>query len=389
MAIPISYNIRNLIVRKTTTLMTALGIALTVAVLAAAMAVGQGLANAFTASGHPLHLLLLRKGSNSELISSVPRQAFNERIKLRPQIAATTTGEPMASPESIVVIALNRPDAPSGMNLTLRALGPVGIAMREDCKITAGRWFQQGRREVVVGGAVATRYPDAQIGKKLKFGRGEWDIVGVFESPQMARNSEIWGDFDQINGDFNRQQSSSSVLVRARDEVALEALKNELDTDQQLQVEIMTEKAYYAQQTDSAAPLEYLGIFVAVIMAIGSCFAAMNTMYAAVARRSKEIGTLRILGFSKTSILFSFLFESLLLALLGGLLGLALVLPLNGLATGVGSNVTFAEVGFELRITPPVIYVGLGFALVMGALGGLLPAGSAARKEILAALRDV
>lgn len=389
MAIPISYNIRNLVVRKTTTLMTALGIALTVAVLAAAMAVGQGLTKAFTASGHPLHLLLLRKGSNSELISSVPRQAFNERIKLRPQIARNAQGEPMASPESIVVIALNRPDAPSGMNITLRALGPVGISMREDCRIVSGRWFQSGRREIVVGAAVAARYPDAQIGKKIKFGRGEWEIVGVFESEQMARNSEIWGDFEQINGDFNRQAASSSVLVRAQDDVALEALKNELDTDQQLQVEIMTEKAYYAQQTDSAAPIEFLGIFVAVIMAIGSCFAAMNTMYAAVARRSKEIGTLRILGFSKSAILLSFLFESMLLALIGGLIGLALVIPLNGLATGIGSNVTFAEVGFELKITPSVIYVGLGFALFMGAIGGLLPASSAARKEILTALRDV
>jgi ABC-type antimicrobial peptide transport system permease subunit len=179
------------------------------------------------------------------------------------------------------------------------------------------------------------------------------------------------------------------VLVRAEDEVAMQALRNELNTDPRLQVEILTEKDYYRQQTDSGAALQFLGVFVAVIMAVGSCFAAMNTMYAAVARRSKEIGTLRILGFSRGAILLSFFIESILLALLGGIAGILLVLPLNGFTTGVGSNATFAEVGFQLRISPPVMLAGMLFALFMGAIGGLLPAGSAARKEILTALREV
>ncbi len=388
MAIPLAYNIRNLVVRRTTTLMTALGIALTVAVLAAALAVGAGLSKAFTASGHPLHLLLLRKSSTAELISSVPIPVFKERIKLRAGIAKDDKGEPLASPETVLVINLPSVDAPDGMNLNIRAVPPAGLKLREDCVITQGRWFQQGRRELVVGSAVAKRYPDAQVGKQITFGRGKWDVVGVFDSPQMARNSEIWGDFDQISGDFNRLEVASSVLLRAQDEVALDALRNELNADPQLQVEIMTEKAYYAQQTDSGAPLEFLGIFVAVIMAIGSCFAAMNTMYAAVARRNKEIGTLRILGFSKSSILLSFFIESILLAALGGVIGILLVLPLNGVATGIGSNLTFAEIGFELRITPGIAVFGMAFALFMGALGGLLPASSAARKQILTALRD-
>jgi putative ABC transport system permease protein len=389
MAIPISYNLRNLVVRKTTTIMTALGIGLTVAVLAAAMAVGEGLSQAFTAAGHPHHLLLLRKGSTSELISAVPRDVFQERIRLRPGIKKDGSGEVMASPETILVISLPSVDAPEGMNLTLRALRPIGIAMREDCRIVNGRWFQPGQREVVVGSAVARRYPDAQLGKEITFGRGKWKIVGVFDSPQMPRNSEIWGNFDQVNGDFNRQETSSSVLVRAEDEVAMQALRNELNTDPRLQVEILTEKDYYRQQTDSGAALQFLGVFVAVIMAVGSCFAAMNTMYAAVARRSKEIGTLRILGFSRGAILLSFFIESILLALLGGIAGILLVLPLNGFTTGVGSNATFAEVGFQLRISPPVMLAGMLFALFMGAIGGLLPAGSAARKEILTALREV
>lgn len=389
MAIPIAYNIRNLVVRKTTTIMTALGIALTVAVLAAAMAVGAGLSKAFTASGHPLHLLLLRKGSTSELISNVPRTTFNERVKLRAGIAKNAKGEPMASPESIIIVNLPSIEAPEGMNLTVRALGQIGLDMREDCQIVSGRWFQPGKREIVVGSSVARRYPDAQIGKQIEFGRGKWDVVGVFDSPQMARNSEIWGEFSQVSADFNRLESSSSVLLRATDEVALQALKNEMDTDQQLQLTFLTEKQYYEQQTDSGDPLKFLGIFVAAIMAVGSCFAAMNTMYAAVARRSKEIGTLRILGFSRFSILVSFFLESVLLALLGGVLGILLVLPLNGLSTGVGSNLTFAEVGFDLKITLPVIAVGMAFALFMGAIGGLLPAGSAARKQILTALREV
>ncbi len=336
----------------------------------------------------PLHVLVTRKGSNSELASNFARSVFND-MRFKAGIARGKDGEPMASLEMVSVINLPSVESPDGMNVSLRGLTPLGIAMREDMKIKAGRWFTPGRREVVVGDSIARRYPDAQLGKKLSFGRGEWEIVGVFESPQMARNSEILTDLNQAAGDFERSEVLSSALVRANDEVALQALINDLNYDQRLNVEARTEKAYYAEQTASGDLIRYLGTFVAVIMGIGSCFAAMNTMYAAVARRSKEIGTLRVLGFSRSSILGSFFFESVCLALIGGLLGVLLVLPLNGITTGLGSNTTFSEVAFQLRVTPRIMLNGVLFALVLGAFGGLLPAFSAARKQILTALRQV
>jgi ABC-type antimicrobial peptide transport system permease subunit len=226
------------------------------------------------------------------------------------------------------------------------------------------------------------------LGKKLRFGRGDWEVVGVMDGGQSSVNSEILGDLNQVSSDFNRADGLSSVLLRATDEATVPALINSLNDDRRLGVEAQTEKSYYEAQTSSGALLQYLGIFISIIMAVGSSFAAMNTMYAAVARRAREIGTLRVLGFSRGSILFSFLIESLLLSALGGLLGCLLVLPLNNITTAVGSFVTFSEIAFNFRVSPQIMAAGLAFALVMGALGGLFPARMAARKEILTALRD-
>jgi ABC-type antimicrobial peptide transport system permease subunit len=212
--------------------------------------------------------------------------------------------------------------------------------------------------------------------------------VGVMDGGQSSVNSEIFGDLNQVSSDFNRADGLSSVLLRATDEATVPALINSLNDDRRLGVEAQTEKSYYEAQTSSGALLQYLGIFISIIMAVGSSFAAMNTMYAAVARRAREIGTLRVLGFSRGSILFSFLIESLLLSALGGLLGCLLVLPLNNITTAVGSFVTFSEIAFNFRVSPQIMAAGLAFALVMGALGGLFPARMAARKEILTALRD-
>ena len=202
-------------------------------------------------------------------------------------------------------------------------------------------------------------------------------------------NSEIFGDLNQISSDLNRLDGLSSVLLRATDTSTLPALINSLNDDRRLNVTSRTEKSYYESQTNSAAPLQYLGIFISIIMAVGSSFAAMNTMYAAVSRRAREIGTLRVLGFSRNGILFSFFLESLLLSALGGLLGCLLVLPLNNITTGIGSFVTFSEISFNFRVSPEIMAAGILFALVMGALGGLFPARTAARKEILTALREI
>jgi putative ABC transport system permease protein len=388
MAIPIAYNLRNLIVRKTTTVMTALGIGLTVAVLVADLALVEGLRTAFKATGHPLQILVLRKGSNAELNSSVTREAL-QILKSKPGLAVNEAGEPMASPETLGVINLPSVDSPNGMNLTVRALSQVGVGMR-DVKIqSGGRWFQSGQREVVVGKSVAKRYPNARPGKRIRFGRGEWEVVGVFDAGESAVNSEIWGELNQVSSDFNRQDTVSSVLIRAADSGAFQALFNSLNDDRQLGVNALREREYYEQQTSAGAPLQFFGLLVAVIMAIGSSFAAMNTMYAAVARRAKEIGTLRVLGFSRGSILFSFLIESLLLAFIGGVFGCLLALPINGVTTGIGSFATFSEIAFDFRVSPSTMISGIIFALVVGAIGGLFPASNAARKEILTALREI
>ena len=388
MKIPISYNIRNLIRRRTTTIMTALGIALTVAVLLSVFAMVEGLRTSLSATGHPLHILVTRKGSRAELNSQMTQEQF-QTIKVKQGIASSPDGGPMASLELVTVVILDSPENPSGINISLRGLTTTGFAMREYARIAEGRMFQPGRREVVVGKGLAKRYPKARIGSKLDFGRGEWDVVGVMDGGRSAADSEIFCDLAQLASDQNREAALSSVLIRAADRASMQALMNDLPGDRRLNVDAVSEKSYYEAQTTSAAPIQFLGIFVAIIMAVGSSFAAMNTMYAAVARRSAEIGTLRVLGFSRGGILISFLIESLLLSLLGGAIGCLLVLPLNNFTTGIGSFVTFSEFTFDFRITPGIMLTGVVFALVMGALGGLFPAASAARKEILTSLREI
>ena len=387
MAIPLAYNLRNLVVRKTTTLMTALGIALTVAVLLSILALVNGLRATLSSTGDPLQIVVLRKGSESEIVSNFLREQYQD-LKFKPGIAAGKDGQPLASLEVLTIINLASIDHPEGVNLSVRGLAPVGIEMRPAVHIVSGRWFQPGHRELVVGKPVAARYPDAQIGKKIQFGRGMWDIVGVFDAGQSALSSEIWGDLNQVSSDLQRLEVLSSALVRTTDAVTAKALMNDINNDQRLNMNALSEKAYYDAQTVTAAPIEYIGFFVSIVMAIGSSFAAMNTMYAAVARRAREIGTLRVLGFSKISILFSFFVESVLLAGLGGVLGCLLVLPLNGITTGIG-NTNFSETAFNFHVSPQVMATGIAFAIVLGAVGGLFPARNAARKEILTALREI
>jgi putative ABC transport system permease protein len=387
MKLPISYNVRNLVVRKTTTIMTALGVALTVAVLLADLALVNGLREAFASSADPRNVLVLRKGGTSELNSAATRQQFQD-IKFKPGIARNEKGDPMASLEIITVVSLKSSDFGQSSNLTLRGLTEAGVQLRS-VRISEGRWFAQGQREIVVGAGTAKRYPDARLGKRLKFGKGYWTVAGIMDAGRGAANSEIWADLNQAASDFNRENGLSSVLVRAADEASVSALVNSISDDQKLNMVARTEGEYYESQTVSALPIQFLGIFVSVIMAVGSSFAAMNTMYAAVARRAKEIGTLRILGFSRGTILLSFLIESLVLSALGGILGCLLVLPLNNVTTGIGSFITFSEISFNFNVSPTIMGAGVVFALFMGAIGGVFPARSAAKKEILTALREI
>ena len=386
MAIPISYNIRNLIVRKTTTLMTAAGIAMTVAVLLAVLGLSEGLQKAFAAQGNPLHVLVLRKGGNAELTSLFTPEQF-QTVKSFPGIAKSSDGQPLASLEVVTIITLANAQSPEGINITLRGISPRGLDMRS-LKLVQGQWFKPGLRQLMVGKSLAKRYDQAQVGKQIKLRSNYWTVVGVIDGGDSAINSEIVGDGNEIASEYNRRDTYSSALVQATDEVAAAALRNALEADRRLNVTAMSEREYYEAQTTSARPIQILGAFVCIIMAVGSAFAAMNTMYAAVARRAKEVGTLRVLGFSRGSILLSFFLESVFLSLVGGLLACLIVLPLNSVTTGIGNFVTFSETSFNFRIGPQIMLWGLAFSAILGAIGGLLPARQAAKKEILTALRE-
>jgi putative ABC transport system permease protein len=387
MAIPIQYNIRNLKLRKSATVMTALGIALTVTTAIFIMALLAGLNAAFRGSGDPLNVLVLRKGATAELSAGgVDRDAV-PIMKDLPGVARDPQGQPMISGEDLLVIVLPRNDGSGETNVTVRFMTPMGMEMRPEVKLAAGHWFTPGQREIVVSNSIHKRFAQANVGDSMWIGKGTWTVVGIFDSSGSAHDSEIWGDINQLNADFDRV-TYNSVLIRATDPVAADALKNRVSDDQRLKLAGMLEPDYWSKQTNSGAPIKFVGTLVAIIMAIGSCFAAMNTMYAAVAYRSREIATLRVIGFSRPSILASFVFESVLLSLLGAAVGIVLMLPMNGMTTGTNNPVTFSEAVFSLRMTPAVLGSAVLFAVIMGLFGGIAPAWHAARREILASLRD-
>ncbi len=388
MPIPISYNIRSLAVRRTTALMTAFGIALTVAVLLASLALVDGLRRTFEVTGNRLNLLVMRKGSTSELSSAMTRETFQDLL-FKPEIARSSRdGWPMASLEIVTTIRLPATGNPRGINVTVRGLLPVGIDLR-DLRLQDGRWFASGRREVVVGQEIARRCPGTHTGGSVRFGKRDWQVVGVMDGGRSAVSNEIFGDLNQVSADFNRPQQLSSVLLRARDAATVPALADSLNNDRRLNAFAQVERDYYERQIAAGNPIRMLGLFVSAIMAIGSGFAAMNTMYAAVDRRTREIGTLRVLGFSPGSIMLSFLLESTVLALVGGIIACLLVLPLNGIRTAVGNFATMSEVAVNFGVGPDVLLIGIAYSALLGIAGGLLPARMAAQKEILTALREV
>ncbi len=366
--------------------MTALGIALTVSIAVLIMALLSGLRQAFVASGDSRNVLVMRQGADAEMMSFVTHEQA-ETLKMLPGVARDSRGAPMASGETFVVIALPRRNGTGEVNVTVRGVSPMGIELRPKVKLVEGRWFTPGQREVVVSTSVNRRFADAGVGDRMAFGKGIWTVVGMFDAGGTSHQSEIWADTNQMAADFDRP-GYSSMLLRAQDEATAEALTHRVTDDQRLKLQGMVETAYWEQQTRSGMTIKYIGTIVAIIMAIGSCFAAMNTMDAAVAYRAREIATLRTLGFSRPSILGCFVIESVLLAAMGGAVGIVLMLPFNGLTTGTNNMSSFSEIVFAMRITPGVVASAMLFAVTMGVLGGLAPAWHAARQNLLAALRD-
>jgi len=387
MAIPISYNVRNMVLRKGLTLMTAMGIALTVMTAVFLMMLLAGMKKAFVKSGDPLNVLVMRKGSTSELAGGFTKDKLPVLSAL-PGIAKNASGEPLVSGEWVVIVNLPRKDGTGDTNVTLRGMGANGLELRKNVKLVDGTWFSTGQHEIVVSRSIHSRFAHTGVGEMLDFGKGQWKVTGIFDGGGTAADSAMWGDVNQVADQFNRQNALGSAYLHATDPVAADALKHRVADDQRLQLEGMLETEYYDKQTSSGAPIRFMGYIVGLTMAIGSIFAATNTMYAAVAYRSREIATLRVIGFRRGSILLSFIFESVLLALLGAAVGIILMLPFNGMSTGTSNAVTFSEVVFKMQITLAVVIYATIFALVMGLIGGVAPAWGAARRDILAALRD-
>ena len=385
MAIPINYNLRNLAERRVSTAMTSLGATVAVGVLVSVLALVEGLRTSFAASGEPNDLLVLRKGSTSEMMSVVTRQNFQD-IRERPEIEPGPDGQPLASLEIVDVVNVADPERGKDMNFNLRGMLPVGFLLRQSFRIIEGRRFEPGRREVIVGKSIAARFPRARPGTMLTFGHGDWKIAGVFEVGRTVFNGEIWADLNQVSADYNRTQNLSSILLRVRPQYAA-SLTSSLEQDRRFTLKVTPEQQYYADQTSSAAPVQFMGVLVAITTAVGSAFAAMNTMYAAVARRSPEIGTLRALGFTRTQVLWSFVTESLVLALLGGAVGCLLSLPLNYINTDIGSFNTFSTMTFNFHVSLKAMMWGMIFAIFIGGCGGVLPAARAARLDIVSALK--
>lgn len=385
MKIPFYYNVRNLKIRSSATLLTSAGIAVTVGIVMAVAGLMSGLSHAFVRNGDDLNVLLLRKGLNTEYASNVTKESF-QVVKTLPQVAQSVEGQPLASLEVVSGIVLARRDGSGDTNVTLRGIDAAGIQLRPRTKIIEGRWFAQGQREMVAGKALTTRF-DVSVGSKIVFGRGEWTVVGIFANNGAVQESELWADTSQISGDSPRPHFSS-ILVRAKDETALSQLLQTAGNDPRLGLVGFREPDYYRRQTSAGDNVKFVGFFVAIIMAIGSCFAAANAMYSSVAYRIHEVALLRILGFSRRQILGSFVLESALMAFLGGIVGILVLLPFHGLTTGTFNPLTFSEMIFRLEITPVVVAIALGTALVMGILGGIMPAWFAARQDVVATLRQ-
>jgi putative ABC transport system permease protein len=375
--IPLKYNFRSLVVRRVGTMMTVGGVALTVGIFVSILAMVNGLENTYVNSGERLNLVLLRKGSQTETNSYYDRSFKG--------IVETMNGVQAVSGEIVVII--NQPRLTGDpANLIVRGISDRTFDLRPKIRIVDGRMLKTGLREVLVSRSVSNRFKDGRIGDAIRIGRTDWKVVGIFDAARTPYDSEIWGDYGDVAQEFDRPLYSS-LLVRCADENSLKEVQQKIVDDRRLQMDAPRETKYFESQVGTAAPMKVLGYLVGIIMSIGSCFAVMNTMYAATAYRTREIATLRVLGFPRRNILLSFMLESLLLALIGGVLGCLIALPMNGISTGTANFITFSEIVFQFRITTGLMLTGLIFSAVMGTLGGFLPARLAARIPIVRALR--
>ncbi len=390
MAIPISYNVRSVGARWATAVVSVLGIAGTVGVFLAMLAMARGFQATLIASGSPDNVIILRAGADTEMTSAIN----HEQVRIigdAPEIARSGDGSPTISPEVVVIGAFPLMTTGTDANVQIRGLHERVLEVRSNVRVTEGRFFQPGLAELVVGKNVMTTYRGFVLGESIEIGGQEWRVVGIFDAGGSAFDSEIWCDANLLNQTFNRTEGIvQSVTARLDSRDDFRSLKDTLTSDPRMTVDVTGEQAYYAKQSQAVSTLiRVLGFMVAFVMAIGAVFGALNTMYSAVAARSREIATLRALGFGGFSVVTSFVLESILIALVGGVLGCLAVLPLNGFTAGTMNWQTFSHLAFAFKVTPSLMIWGLAFAALMGLIGGLLPALRAARMPVATALREL
>jgi ABC-type lipoprotein release transport system permease subunit len=387
MKIPIVYNLRSLRQRPVSTITTALGMGLVVAVFIAMMALSSGFSAALGGTGSPDNVILIRKGANQEMNSGISREGARV-VTGMPFVQPGVDGLPMVSPETYVVIPLQRAEGRGMANVVARGVSLTALEVRKDIQVIEGRTFRSGVREVIVGKTFTDRFDNSDVGDRVVFGGEEWEIVGHFAAGGSSFESEIWGENEQFMPVF-RGQIFQSITFRMRDPSAFEGVKQMLEEDPRLNVDVFQELEFYANQSVMlSAVLGFIAVFISSIMAVGAVFGAVNTMYAAVASRAPEIGVLLTLGFKRRNVLMSFIAEATLIALLGGIMGCLIALPINGLVTSTTNWNTFSEVAFAFRVTPALLLTGLVFSVIMGLLGGFFPAWKAARANVVDSLRQ-
>lgn len=390
MAIPLKYNFRNLVERKTSTGMTAFVIGLVVAVFLCVLALVQGVTRTLSVTASDRNVLTMRVGAQAEMQSVITRDQADQ-IQALPGIERNASGKPYVSPELLTLINVPRSDGKSSSNVQIRGMAPIGFEIRP-ATIVEGRMFTPATNEAIVSRNLSKRFAGMTVGDTIKSGSFRWVVVGLFAAEGSAYESEIWTDVTDLQQQTKRN-IYSSVFVRTSDPDAAGRYIATVKGDQRLKLEGKTERKYYDEQMITGAPIKALAFIVGIFTAIGAAFGAMNTMYAQVSARTKEIGTLRAIGFSRRAILVSFVIEALMLCLAGGILGvvftfLAFKLFLTQ-PTGTMNFRTFSEVLFNFRLTPPLIAGGLAFSLAMGLFGGFFPAARAARLKITTALREI
>jgi putative ABC transport system permease protein len=387
MALPVNYSFRNALVRWRSTLATVLGIALVVFVFVLLQSLAAGIERSSGNTGDPRNIMVVRKGSTAESASLISRETFTE-IRYFEEIARNEKNEPVISADVLVLVTMPRRENNGEANVLLRGVTARGMELRPQVKLAAGRWFEPGKREIVVSAKLAQRFANFDIGDTFKSGPATFTVVGWLEGGGSAFDSECWLDADECRSAFERDMYSS-FLVRVPDETAGARLIERIETDRRFKLKAEWEVDYYKKQTMTAAPIKWLGGFLAVMMSVGAVFAAMNTMYAAVGARTREIGTLRVLGFRRRAVVTALLIEGGFLAFLGGIIGCAVAFYWNGYTTATMGFETFSEIVFQFRVTPLLIAEGLIFAVVVGLIGTLFPAIRASRLPVIAALKSV